>query len=318
MPSSSLGQISGSYTSDGNAREIALPFKPTKFELFNRTQFNSTATPGVTKRAWWLRGLSSDEAYTVKNTDGAATDESNFLSAGGFTFIDPATLSPALVDTAITSISQANPAVVTMSANHNLASGSLIRLINSTAMFQATGFVWQVSITGATTFTIPVNSSGFAAAASGGTVRRVFPGDYQPERAYITNISQASQAVVSTSFDHGYSVDEAVTVYVPIGWGMTEMNGLRGKIVAVTANTFTVDIDSSAFTAFSFPTSAFVSAGAGLPHVVPIGIEKSNALTDATENQSNFVGRLGLAIVGANNDVIDWVAYSAEEYNAVI
>jgi hypothetical protein len=318
MPSSSLGQISGSYTSDGNAREIALPFRPTKFELFNETNFNSTATPGVVKRAWWVRSIGSDSAFTVKNTDGAATDESNFISSGGFTFVDPSILGPTLVDTAISGITQANPAVVTMSANHGLATNNLVRIINSTGMFQVTGFVWQVSVTGATTFTIPVNSSGFGAAATAGTVRRVFASEYQPDLVYITNISQAAQAVVSTSFDHGYSVDEAVTISVPTGWGMTEINGLRGEIVAVTANTFTVNINTSGFTAFSFPTSAFVSAGAGLPHAVPIGIERSNLLTDAVENQSNFTMRLGASVVGVSSDVVYWVASSSEENNPII
>lgn len=318
MPSSSLGQISGSYTSDGNAREIALPFRPTKFEVFNETNFNSTATPGVVKRAWWAQSLGSDSGFTVKNTDGAATDESSFVSSGAFTFVDPSALGPTLVDTAITGVTQANPAVVTMSANHGLASGNLVRLINPTGMLQVSGFVWQATVTGATTFSVPVNASGFAAAATAGTVRRVFEREYQPDLVYVTNVSQAAQAVVSTSFDHGYSVNETVTLYVPVGWGMTEINGLVGNIVSVTANTFTVNINSAGFTAFSFPTSAFVSAGAGLPHAVPIGIERSNLLTDAVENQSNFTMRLGSAVVGASSDVVYWVAYSSEENNPTI
>jgi hypothetical protein len=318
MPSPNLGFIQGSYTSDGAARSINLPFRPTRFELFNETNFDSVANPGVTKRAYWFTGMAADSAFTIRNTNGAATDQSDIITANGFTFVDPSTLGSPLADTNITGATAATPVAVTMAANHGLATGDYVRIINSTAMLQITNFVWQVTYTGATTFTITAPGAGFAAAATGGTVRRVYPHEIQPELVYIQGITAAANAVVTTTFDHGYAVNDTVTIHVPNGWGMTEINGIRGRITAVTANTFTTDINSVGFTAFAFPTSAAFAAGLGVPHAINVGIQRSNLLTDAVENQSNYYMRLGTTVVGANNDVVYWVAHSAEENNTTI
>ena len=64
----------------------------------------------------------------------------------------------------------------------------------------------------------------------------------------ITNITQASQAVV-TSTAHGLVVDD--TVHIKNVSGMSEINTLRGTVVSKTANTFTLDINSSGFSAYT-------------------------------------------------------------------
>ena len=50
-----------------------------------------------------------------------------------------------------------------------------------------------------------------------------------------------------------------VSFRIPSIFGMQEMNGLTGTVTAVntstTVNSFTVDIDSSAFSAFTFPAN---------------------------------------------------------------
>lgn len=66
----------------------------------------------------------------------------------------------------------------------------------------------------------------------------------------VTAISQASQAVIDFSAAHGLSVDD--TFHIDSVTGMTEINGLRGKVVTVNdVDTVTVDINSSAFTAYT-------------------------------------------------------------------
>jgi hypothetical protein len=75
---------------------------------------------------------------------------------------------------------------------------------------------------------------------------------------------------------------------------MVEMNGLLGTITAVTTsatvNSITVNIDSSGFTAFAFPTSAVAALGIGVPEVTPVGEAAAspyqNLLDDATRNVS--------------------------------
>lgn len=65
---------------------------------------------------------------------------------------------------------------------------------------------------------------------------------------YITNITQALNAVV-TSPNHGLSTGNSITFNGVIG--MTQINGLTGTVTYLTSNTFSVNIDSSAFTAYS-------------------------------------------------------------------
>lgn len=76
----------------------------------------------------------------------------------------------------------------------------------------------------------------------------------------ITGITQAAQAVV-TSPDHGYVV--GWTVAFKGVEGMTEINGMRGQIVAVTTDTYTVNIDSTGFSAFTGDTGGVPGSDEG-------------------------------------------------------
>jgi hypothetical protein len=77
---------------------------------------------------------------------------------------------------------------------------------------------------------------------------------------------------------------------------MTEINGLIGNVTAVntTTNTITVDIDSSGFSAFAFPTSAIAAGGITFAQVTPVGEAAINSvaqpygnlLDDSTDNVS--------------------------------
>ncbi len=317
MPSPNMSMLQGSFTSDGNTRTINLTFLPTRFELFNQTNWGLTANPGEMKRAWWFEGFADNAALIVQNTNGAATDQSTALTTGGFRFIDPANLGAPLVDTAVTSLTATTPSVVTMSAPHELVTGDRVLFSDTTDMLQITDMVWQVTVLTATTFSITVPAATFTAGTAG-FVRRAFPSEYQPQKVYVQGISQAASAVVTTTYDHGYSVDETITMHVPELWGMTEMEGLVGRITAVTANTFTLNINSSGFTPFTFPTSAQTAAGVGTAHGVNIGIEQSNLLTDSIINESRRGMFLGSDLVGNNNDVIFWTAWSAEGNNIVV
>ena len=65
----------------------------------------------------------------------------------------------------------------------------------------------------------------------------------------ITAITQASSASISST-SHGLSVGDTVVLYGVVG--MTQINGLIGVVLTVPdANTFTVNIDSTAYTAYS-------------------------------------------------------------------
>ncbi len=65
----------------------------------------------------------------------------------------------------------------------------------------------------------------------------------------ITAITQAASAVITVGAAHGFTTN--MSVYISGVAGMTQINGLRGTITSVGATTITVNINSTAFTAYS-------------------------------------------------------------------
>ncbi|KKM26066.1 hypothetical protein LCGC14_1588670 [marine sediment metagenome] len=305
------GQISGTYVSDGAARVLQLRFDPDYFALFNQTNFNEGEITPITKRAWWFRSLDPDSAFTVKNTISADTDESDFVTSGGIRLINTITdvLEPAVAGTTITA---AAPPVVTTSAAHGYAIGDVVRIFSTTAMLQIAGMDFTITdVPTTTTFEIGfLDASGFAAGATANVSRRLpfDPPDFAPKNRFITNITQAVNAVVTLSVDHGYNVNEIISLRCTPAFGMSEVDGVQGQILSIDTalNTVTLDLNTTSFTAFAFPTSTIAGAGITFPQTIPVG--DFDVLTGAIDNQA-FIGlRLGLDVVGVADDVVHWVA----------
>lgn len=309
--------MEGYYTSAGVAKNVTLPFIPSSVEVFiqgnsSGNNWNSTANPGVVKRAWWFNGMADGTALAVQNTNGAATDQSVFVSSSGITPVeaDEPVLGAALSGSGI---SQANPAVVTVNS-HGYSTGDYVLLIGTTGMLQISGYVFQITVTGANTFTIPLDTSGFAAAATAVVSRKVlYPDLYIPNFKYITSITRATNAVVTTSTPHSYVVGEVVRFAVPTLFGMTQMDGLAGTVTAVTSTTITLDINSSSFTAFAFPSSSSVAGGYTQPQVYPDAITGTSewpSAVDAAYNNTSFRGfTLGATVAGPSGALVFWKAY---------
>jgi hypothetical protein len=73
----------------------------------------------------------------------------------------------------ITGITQANPAVLTVTPPFNMNTGSLVEINGVLGMIQLNGNVYVVSAVGPTSITIDVNSTFFSPYMSGGTVEQV-------------------------------------------------------------------------------------------------------------------------------------------------
>jgi hypothetical protein len=316
--------VSGSFTSDGNPLNISLPSGYNSFELINITDIGSSAASTPVMRAQGTSSMAAGSAYYSTKTNGAATlDLEKTTTSGGFTFVSDSGTLALGGSTALngTQINQANPAVADTATTTGLVAGStVVRLYNTTGMLQVAGMDFTVgTIVGGTSFQLKwLDSSGFAAAATGGTFRIVnAQSRYYPRARYITAITAATSAVITMSVTHGLTVGQAVRIYVPSAFGMTEINGLLGNITAVSTsnNTITVDIDSSSFTAFAFPTSATAAAGVTFAQVVPVGEAAINSvsqpygnlLDDATDNQS-FTGVSIGSTVQTTGKVYQWLA----------
>lgn len=78
--------------------------------------------------------------------------------------------------------------------------------------------------------------------------------------ATITGITAANPGSVTTSGAHGFSTGDLI--YISAVVGMTQVNNRIFSITSTGANTFTIGVDTSAYTAYS-------SAGAASPSAVP-------------------------------------------------
>jgi hypothetical protein len=102
--------------------------------------------------------------------------------------------------------------------------------------------------------------------------------DFAPQVRYITSITQALQAVITTSVAHEYVSGTIIRIYVPLPWGMQQINLKQAAITVINSTSFSVPIDSIMFDAFAIPVSPEQNAQS-----VPIG-EITSILTAAKDN----------------------------------
>ena len=312
---------SGNFTSDGSAKDVALRSDFDFFETVNHTQMATTQATGRGVVFNWRNGFADDSAEMVSKENAANTVTYEVVTSGGFSRIDQSNQAlGAAQATSGTDVTQANPAVVTVTS-HGYSNGDRIRIYGTTGMLQIAGMDFTIGNVNTNDFELSyLDSSGFAAVATAGFVRKV-PNNpiFAPERLFITNISQAASAVVTFSTTHGLAVGGQISFRVTSANGMVEMDGLVGQITAVSTanNTVTVNIDSTGFTAWSFPTSAVAALGYTQAHAVPVG-EIPSVLSEAVENTSQILMRLAGGAdspAGSSGDAIYWRAWKAGYVN---
>lgn len=308
---------SGSFISDGTQKDIPLRSDFDFFEVENHTQMGDTQTPGRGVEFSWRRGYADDSATMISKEDGVDTVTFEVVSSGGFRRVDQSvqTLGAAQA-TSGTDVTAANPAVVTV-AGHGYSNGDRIRIYGTTGMLQIAGYDFTIGNVGANDFELSyLDASGFAAVATAGFVRKV-PNNpiFSPQLNRITGITAASSMVVTLAVTHGLTVGQKIRLEGLESFGMIEAEGLIGEITAVSTanNTITLNIDSSAFTAFAFPTSAIAALGVTPAYIVPVG-EIATVLDGAIENTAEIVMELAAGVdspAGSSDDVIYWRALSS-------
>ncbi len=333
----------GSFTSTGAGVKILLPSSADYFVSTNITQMPLAPATGVVIRGEWY-GAKFGVGQTAVN-DGIRWKKTNSTNAllidtfatstasNGFTYVSTVPVTePAVTGT---TISQAAGAVA--AATNTYSNGDRVRIYSSTGMLQIAGMDFTISSVSGSGFTLlGLDSSGFAAAATAFQVRRISQLDsVEPRALFITKISKATQAVVTTSVDAtlDYVVGMKVHFSIASSMGMPEMNGLTGTIVAMGAYTsnatynFTVDIDSSAFSTFAFPASTASPTAQLFSTVAPAGqstqfnqttsVQTGYDFVKAPFHTGQFVPYMYLSggaqsPAGAAADIINWTAYKFE------
>ncbi len=332
-------RYSGSFTSENPAarHDVELPSgQPDYFRIRNRTAWGDDAAETSVEANWWI-GMAWDSAQTIDQavTSGALSSEA--ITTGGFRFIDTWN-PPTFAELVSTGITAAEPAVVSMANTGSIAVGDVVRISDSTGMLQISSYDFTVdAVSTDTSITLQLDAQNFAAPATAANVRLIIPGRFYPRWRYIVpledaaGITQASQAVITTSVDHDFSVGEKVSFRVSSAYGMSQINNKTATVVSVgnvseggvyTAavtgpfNALQIDLDTSGYSAFSLPTSAIFAAGATPAIILPAGagpqIGANPPLvptTAAFDNRNRYIMRIGTGIITSASSVYDWEAF---------
>ena len=324
-----------------NAQYIKIPSNADWLRVYNYTQFgtaglatayyNGTADANIGREFYWQRGMAAGTGIVKYYGTGGQVLTGDTMVSGGFTLYDPSGQSvgaqPLLGNpVATTASTNATRPVVSTASTAGLTVGSVVRL-SSTAQTDINGIDFVVgAVVNNTSFTLLAASNALATApgAIGGAgFYRIVNGPtnnplYYPRLRYITNITQAVNAQVSTSIAHGLTVGQEVRFNIPAVSGMIQLNPDRlnnyfpqynnysAAIVSIVDDyNFTINIDTTSFTAFTFPTIA--QQPSSFPAVTPFGedtaIAQSIVLTGTWPNpQTPTIG--GMQINATNNNIL--------------
>jgi hypothetical protein len=267
----------GSFTGTAaTAHFISLGFKPKQFEMWNTTEWGSA---NATSQVQYALGFDVDAvgtAYVSRNASGNNDIENAKITTGGFRFTDGnlPDLGPVVTGSGGTAVDRANPTQVNITG-HGFVTGDSVFIYGTTGMLQIAGNYYTVTRVNDNQFTINVDSSGFAANGTAVSARLWYPVNFPninvPYYEVITGITRGATTTVNCAYAHAYVVGQEVTFVIPSQWGIVELDGLKGYVTSITASAFVVDINSSSFTAFSYPTSGTASLGLTFPQVLPVG-----------------------------------------------
>ncbi len=281
------------FTSTGVAKSLILPFAPDQIEMWNKTKW-ATNTANLVKYAISWNDDAAGTAYAIIG-DGSAHDNNFTLTSGGFTFFSAGTYAYGSIFT-ITGIVAAT-GVVTTSAPHGYAVGDTVLLYATTGELQIAGTLTTITaVPSTTTFTIGnIPTSGFAANATAGFVKKLlFPDLYLPNQVPISAITTGTTTTIGTAVTHNFVAGDEVGFNIPVTpytnstpvWGTFQLDSnyvlkntgipQQAIVTSVTnSTTFVVNVNSTGFGAFTYPTSAQAATGVQFPSVYAIGDQNS-------------------------------------------
>lgn len=261
----------GKTLSLGGNTPVVLPFVPDYVEFLNYTAADTPAENGIPFAKWDAIMGQGYAAYQVFNATPVLT--TNVTTSGGISTFSAGLDLQYGSQIQISGITKASPAVVTTGSSHGYVTGDVVVFqglyqSSTTGMPQICGIPFVITVTGATTFTIPwnTNQSNYTALSgspTGAYVKKVlYPFLYAPGVSYITSITTGSTTVINTTAAHNLVVGQEVAFRVPSVWGTTQLNSLPnttipgspvyGYVTAVGSSTqVTVNINSSSYTAFN-------------------------------------------------------------------
>lgn len=304
---------------------------------------------------WWEKSMGNGSGRGLLQSSaaigsGAVTTYTLASGANGISCFDT-TNPPTFAGLASTTIDKTTW-VVTMANTGSIQVGDFVRVINPAAMQQAGGITAQVtavtvntSITLGYIATAVTAGANFTSNATSSTIIKYIPQQFYPKEAQVIHVTQATQGKVYFARPNSFTVGEAVDFNIPSTYGMTQLTFLArnssgpARVLAVTnsatESSITLDVDTSGFTAFAYPTSAGSAGKASPPFcfpagslVVPISAANTNPvqppgtnLLDAFDNRNSRIIQFGSGLfsissfASTDGDVWQWTAYKYDDYS---
>lgn len=321
------GTMQGTFTSTGAAKILQIREDVDWMYVYNTTIAAANQTTAIGVKYYWQRGFATGGMWiTYKSNAANAANLDQYLTTGGFTLVNN-TLNVPGASVALSAISSATPPVVSTADTSGLSNGDVVRIFNTTGGQQLGGLDFTIgAISTNTSFTLAYGPT--IVAATTGTFRRI-PYDpyFYPPTRIISKISQATQAIVTLTVTHNFTIGQRIRFIIPTvtstTYGMTALNLVEATIVNINeadgdgvTNTITVDVDTTGFSAFAWPLTADpVHTPA---QVVPVGENTAQALASGVNvlgDSERNIGYIGISLAGganhpagANGNVIFWVA----------
>jgi hypothetical protein len=309
--------------SNANAAYIQIPSGVDWISVRNFTQsalagtsgayFNGTANAYVGVEFFWQRGMAAGSSIVKFYNNATQAIWGDTIATGGFTLYDPSgqtlgaqpNLSAPVATTASTNVTRP---VVSTGNTAGVSVGTVVRLYG-TAQTDVNGIDFVVgAVTANTSFTLLTATNALATApgAIGGAgfysiVYNANSALFYPRRRVITNITQAANAQVSTSIAHGLTPGQEVRFKIPNQSGMTQLNPSLSNnyfpantsvpaivMTVVDDYNFTININTTAYNAFTFPTIA--QEPCDIPTVTPFGEDTATALASNTAQVPTIAG----------------------------
>jgi hypothetical protein len=343
MPFTIVTQGTFTQPATAVAQIIPLPSGCDYMKVINYTQMSAASPTACVAGEWFGGGLTAVNAgLRWRKAGSSAILIDNFTDStatNGFTYITSFP-SPQAALTG-TTITQANPAVA--SVTNTYSNGDQVIIYNAVGMEQISGMTFTISSVSGSAFTLlGLDSSGFATAATSFFVRRITQNPVgvttpvAPPYFFITKVTQAVGATVTTSQANEVFVGQKLEFTVPASFGMVQLNNFyqpSSKPIIVTsivdAYNFTINIDTTNYTAFAMPASTGSPTTQLFATCAPAGQSTQfNPITNVTTGynftQAPFrsgifvpcmllgVSANSTGVAGGANDVMIYQAYKME------
>lgn len=231
----------------GGIAPVNLPFRPNFVEFFNYDAMDTPTSTYIAK-GWWDSNMGQGYlAYDLFNATPVLT--SDVATSNGVSTFAAGQMLQYGAQIQISGITKADPAVVTTGSNHNLVSGDVVILTGlkqsaTTGMQQIAGIPFTVTVTGATTFTIPwnTNQSNYTALSGSPTgaymAKVLYPYLYFPGMNIISAVTAPNGTTIptgtvqiDTTSAHNFTVGQEVAFRIPTIWGSYQFNSLPNTTI---------------------------------------------------------------------------------------